>query len=271
VSTPRIRRILAPNPGPFTLEGTNTWLVGGDPCLVIDPGPDDPGHVARIAREAGRVAVVLLTHHHPDHAPGAARLAGLTGAAIVALHPATGEEAIEDGASVEADGVVLRAVATPGHTPDHVAYHDPSGGGLFTGDAVLGRGTSAVDPPEGDLTVYLRSLETMIELAPTTLYPGHGPVVEDGVAKLNEYVAHRALRERQILRGLGQGARSPQELVPKIYAEYPAELHPAASRSVLAHLEKLEREGRVVRLGAAGEDRFALSTQDPSPSPNGTT
>jgi len=259
VSAAAVRRILARNPGPFTLDGTNTWIVGEDPCLVIDPGPADPDHVGRVAREAGRVQAILLTHHHPDHAPGAALLARQTGALVLSLHPGVGEDAIDDGDSIQAGDVVLRAVATPGHAPDHVAFHDPAGSGLFTGDAVLGRGTSVVDPPEGDLIEYLRSLETMIALAPSTLYPGHGPVVEDGVAKLNEYLAHRKLRERQVLNGLGDGPRSPQELVPAIYAEYPPELHPAAARSLLAHLEKLVREGRVVRVEAPGGERFALS------------
>ena len=243
------------------------WLVGRDPCLVIDPGPADLDHVGRVAR----VAAILLTHHHPDHAPGAALLARQTGAPVLSLHPEPGEEAIDDGASIAAGDVVLRAVATPGHTADHVAFHDAARSGLFTGDAVLGRGTSVVDPPEGDLIAYLRSLHTMIGLAPSTLYPGHGPVVHKGQAKLDEYLSHRALRERQILRGLQDGPRSPDELVPAIYAGYPPELHPAAARSVLAHLEKLEREGRVVRLGAPGGDRFALSTQRRSAPPVATT
>jgi glyoxylase-like metal-dependent hydrolase (beta-lactamase superfamily II) len=271
VSTTRVRRVLGPNPGPFTLEGTNTWLVGGDPCLVIDPGPDDPDHVERVVGEAGRVAGILLTHHHPDHAPGAAPLAKMTGAPVLALQPRSGEEAVHDGASVDAEGASLRVVATPGHTPDHAAFHDPGDGGLFTGDAVLGRGTSVVDPPEGDLIQYLRSLEAMIALDPSTLYPGHGPVVKRAADKLNEYLAHRALRERQVLDGLRPGARSPHELVANIYVDYPPELHPAAARLVLAHLQKLEQEGRVVRRGPPAEERFELAPDHQRSGPSSGT
>jgi glyoxylase-like metal-dependent hydrolase (beta-lactamase superfamily II) len=254
-----VRRVLAPNPGPFTLEGTNTWIVGERPSLVVDPGPDDPAHLEAVARAAGPAAAVLLTHHHPDHAPGAASLAAGLGVPILTLVPLAGERPLDDGERIEAGGGWLRAIPTPGHTPDHVAFHDPNAGSLFTGDAVLGRGTSVIDPPEGDLAVYLRSLDRMLRLRPRVLYPGHGPVVSDGAEKLREYLAHREHRDRQVLLALAAaGPSRPEDLVPRIYAGYPRELYPAASRSVLAHLIKLEREGRVAATGAGPDRWFAL-------------
>jgi len=254
-----VQRVLAPNPGPFTLEGTNTWIVGDGRSLVIDPGPDDRGHLEAVARQAGAVAAILLTHHHPDHAPGAALLARATGAPVLALRPAPGEEPLAGGQMVRAGRAAFRVLPTPGHSPDHVVFHDPDSGAMFTGDVVLGRGTSVVDPPEGDLKAYLESLLALLALQPGVLYPGHGPIVADGASKLREYLAHRKQRERQVLAGLEDGPKTPQELVPDIYADHPVELHPAASRSVLAHLLKLEAEGRVVRIGEAGDERFALT------------
>jgi glyoxylase-like metal-dependent hydrolase (beta-lactamase superfamily II) len=244
----------------MTLEGTNTWIVGREPALVIDPGPDDRGHLGEVAGRAGRVAAILLTHHHPDHAPGAAALASMTGANVMALRPVAGEGRLRDGETIEAGGVRLAVVSTPGHTQDHVTFHEPDLRALFTGDAVLGRGTSVIDPPEGDLSAYLRSLERMVALRPSVLYPGHGPAVWSAMDKLTEYVRHRQERERQVLEGLEGGARTPGELVPAIYADYPAELHPLAERSVLAHLLKLEREGRAARVGKPSDDRFEVST-----------
>jgi glyoxylase-like metal-dependent hydrolase (beta-lactamase superfamily II) len=255
----RIVRVLAPNPGPFTLEGTNTWIVGARPSLVIDPGPEDPGHVREVRREAEPVGAILLTHHHPDHAPGAALLADQTGAPVVAFRPEAEESKLRDGAILPGGGATLRAVHTPGHTPDHVVFFEPGSGALFTGDAVLGRGTSVIDPPEGDMAAYLRSLSVMLSLAPRVIYPGHGPAVWSAGEKLREYVEHRKDRERQVLAGLKEGPHTAEELVPLIYQEHPKELHPAAARSVLAHLLKLAREGRVARVGRRSDDRFALA------------
>lgn len=259
----RIVRVLAPNPGMFTLEGTNTWVVGRDPAVVIDPGPDDAGHLLAVLDEAGEVSAIVLTHHHPDHAPGAARLAEAAGAPVLAFRPAEGEVGLPDGTEIEAGGGRLVAVHAPGHTTDHVVLHAPEEGALFTGDAVLGRGTSVIDPPEGDLAAYLRSLRRMRELAPRTIYPGHGPAVFDGVGKIEEYLAHRAMREEQVLAGLRDGPATPAELVPRIYADQPAELHPVAARSVLAHLQKLEREDRVAHSGWGETARYALVSAHP--------
>jgi glyoxylase-like metal-dependent hydrolase (beta-lactamase superfamily II) len=256
---PTITRILAPNPGPFTLEGTNTWIVGSGPSIVIDPGPDDQEHLRAVARQAPRTKAIVLTHHHPDHAPGAPRLSDLTGAPVLAFRPEPGEQRLRDGEVVEAGAVRLRTVHTPGHTQDHVVFLEESSLALFTGDAVLGRGTGIVDPPEGDMALYLKSLSRMLALAPRVIYPGHGPAVWSPAEKLREYVAHRRMREEQVVEGLGGEPRTPEELVVAIYADVPPELHPAAARSVLAHLVKLEREGRAVRVGARTEERFTAA------------
>ncbi len=255
-------RVLAPNPGPFTLEGTNTWIVGRDRTIVIDPGPDDTAHLDEVHRSAGSVALIVVTHRHPDHAPGAARLAAATGAPVFAFDPMDGEQRARDGDVLRADGVELTVVHAPGHTPDHVVLVDRAMGLMFTGDAVLGRGTSVIDPPEGDLADYLASLRRMRSLLPRVLCPGHGPVVWEADAKLAEYLDHRAERERQVFEALGAaGSASPADLVPAIYVGYPAEIHPAAARSVLAHLLALERAGRVVR-DPSDPDRFAPAPAD---------
>ena len=257
----RVIRVLAPNPGIRELEGTNTWIVGDAPALVIDPGPDDPGHLAEVARTPGSVGAIALTHDHPDHAPGALPLGAMTGARVFATRPTEGPagvmERIRDGEQVSTGSVSLAVVATPGHTPDHIAFSDARTGSLFTGDAVLGRGTSVIDPPEGDLAAYLRSLRRMRELGPRTIYPGHGPVVLRALAKLDDYLDHRAMREEQILTALGDASRTPEELVAEIYSDYPPEVHELAARSVLAHLLKLEVEGRAEKRTKAGVVRWS--------------
>jgi glyoxylase-like metal-dependent hydrolase (beta-lactamase superfamily II) len=253
----RIVRVLAPNPGPFTLEGTNTWIVGERPSVVIDPGPDDSGHILAVLDEAEPIEAILLTHLHPDHADGAARLADASGAPLLAFAPVPDGRRLADEEIVEAGQVRLRVVHTPGHTSDHVCFD--LDGKMFTGDTVLGRGTSVIDPPEGDLAAYLRSLERLRALEPTTIYPGHGPVIFTPRGRLDFYLRHRLDREGQIVEALGSGSRTASELARAIYADEVAEdLLPAAARSVLAHLLKLEREGRVARTGRHRDERFAL-------------
>jgi glyoxylase-like metal-dependent hydrolase (beta-lactamase superfamily II) len=253
----RVIRVLAPNPGVRELDGTNTWVVGDPPAVVIDPGPDIPEHLREVVRTAGRVGAIVLTHDHPDHAPGTARLASWTGALAFAARAADGMQPLRDGDAVTSGPASLRVVATPGHSPDHLAFFEPGTRSLFTGDAVLGRGTSVVDPPEGDLVVYLRSLRRMLELQPRTIYPGHGPVALHGTAKLQEYLEHRAKREEQVLSALAPGPRTPAELVGEIYEDYPPEVLALAERSVLAHLLKLESEGRVDQRTRDGEVRWS--------------
>jgi glyoxylase-like metal-dependent hydrolase (beta-lactamase superfamily II) len=254
----RVVRVLAPNPGSFTLDGTNTWIVGSGPSVVVDPGPDDAGHILAVADEAEPVAAILLTHRHPDHAPGARRLAGATGAPVYAYRPEDDEERrLGPGEVVEAGEVRLLAVHTPGHAPDHLCFVAEPDHLLFTGDTVLGRGTSVIDPPEGDMAAYVRSLETLRDLEPAVIYPGHGPVVFTPKGKLDHYLRHRAQREERILAAVARGRRTPAEIVPDVYAgEAPEAMYPVAARSVLAHLIKLEREGAVARTGRHRDERF---------------
>ncbi len=207
------------------------------------------------------VSHVIDTHVHADHESSAR---DLSAAADAPLYLGAGAEVgfdstpLDDGDILEIGNRRCRVIHTPGHTPDHVAFWLERGGGLFTGDAVLGRGTSVIDPPEGDLSSYLRSLRRMRELGPRTLYPGHGPIVLDGRRKLEEYLSHRSEREEQILGALDRLPRSIAEIVEGVYSGYPAEVRPLASRSVLAHLEKLEGEGRVEHTGRGRAMRYAV-------------
>jgi glyoxylase-like metal-dependent hydrolase (beta-lactamase superfamily II) len=254
-----IRRVLAPNPSVYTLEGTNTWIVGNGPTFVIDPGPDMPEHLADVAREAGSVGAVLVTHDHPDHAPGAIPFARLVDAPVYAYRLA-GAARLSAGQRVRAGDLELITVHTPGHTSDHVAFFEPGSGALFTGDAVLGRGTSFIDPPGGDLVQYLRSLRRLLDLDARSIYPGHGPAVLHAREKLTEYLAHRQEREAQVLSALADGPRTISEMVEEIYADQPEDVHPLAARSVLAHLRKLADEGRAERTGKADEGPWTAST-----------
>jgi glyoxylase-like metal-dependent hydrolase (beta-lactamase superfamily II) len=260
MSVLRIVRVLAPNPSVYTLEGTNTWVVGEAPALVIDPGPDTPAHLDEVARVAGPVGAVLVTHDHPDHAPGAPAFARRTGAPLYAFR-LQGAEHLRDGQGLQVGDLAVEAILTPGHTSDHVAVFLPAVRAMFTGDAVLGRGTSFIDPPAGDLTQYLRSLKRMQELGPRVLYPGHGPVVLDGARKLQGYLDHRAEREAQILGLLADEPRTIMAMVTSIYAAYPPEVQALAARSVLAHLLKLQDEGRVERRGKSLDAEWAEATQ----------
>ena len=255
----RILRVLAPNPGVYTLEGTNTWVVGEDPSIVIDPGPDDMGHIEEVRRSAGRVGAIVVTHDHEDHAKGAPRLSETTGAPIYAFHRSAGANVVRDGQEISAGRTAVTTHHAPGHSPDHVVIFLAVEGALFTGDAILGRGTSVIDPPEGDLAAYLRSLQRMRELRPRTIYPGHGPTVFDANGKLEEYVRHRAERDEQVLAALSEGPRTIDALVAEIYADYPPEVRPLAARSVLAHLLKLETEGRADHNGTGTKATYVRS------------
>jgi glyoxylase-like metal-dependent hydrolase (beta-lactamase superfamily II) len=222
----------------MTLAGTNTYLYGSDPCTVIDPGPDDSGHIDAVraaAEERGGIGLVLLTHSHGDHAAGAGRLAAALaedgGAAPEMMLPSGGEE--HGG---------LRALATPGHAADHVCFL--TGAGVcFSGDLVLGEGSTFVPPDGGSLAAYMESLHLVQAESPTLICPGHGPWVTDPAAKLAEYVEHREMRERRLLAALERGERSKEALLAEAWSDVPAELRPAAALVMEAHLQKLEREG----------------------------
>jgi glyoxylase-like metal-dependent hydrolase (beta-lactamase superfamily II) len=254
-----VTRVLAPNPSIYTLEGTNTWIVGSEPSIVIDPGPDLPEHLDAVVRQAEPVGAVLVTHDHPDHAPGALPFAQLVGAPLYAFRLG-GAEKLRTGQRVRAGALDLTAIHTPGHTSDHVVFFEPATGALFSGDAVVGRGTTFIDPPDGDLVQYLRSLKRMEELRPRTIYPGHGPVVLRAQEKILEYLAHREEREKEVLVALAEGPRTIAEMVEVIYADQPKDVHPLAARSVLAHLLKLADEGRADRTGKTDEGPWTAST-----------
>lgn len=244
-----VRRVLAPNPGPFTGPGTNTWLLGDDRVLiVIDPGPDDERHLEALERALGSapVGAVLVTHGHADHVELAERF-GRRHRARVARHPGLG-----DGDVVRVGTMSLTALHTPGHAGDHLAFWMPEDGVLFTGDLVLGRGSSMVAHPDGDVAAYLRSLERVAELRPRMLFPGHWDPVTDAPAKIEEYRRHRLERERQVLDALAAGAGTAPELTERVYAAELAgadgreQLLRAAEMTLRAHLRKLVDEGAAV-------------------------
>lgn len=247
--------VLAPNPSPMTLEGTNTYLLGAPgsgEVIVVDPGPDLLEHRRAVddavAQRDAHVAAVMLTHHHLDHAEAAA-WAEDWGAPLWAFTPALLEpvqaSALRDGESVSRGGVRLQAVHTPGHSSDHLCLRVADTGTVLTGDHVLGRGTTVVAHPDGDMASYLDSLHRLAALDAPALYPGHGPALRDPARTVAEYLAHRRERERQVLDALRAGDRTPAGIVARVYADVDPVLHPAAERSVRAHLGKLVAEGRV--------------------------
>ena len=235
--------LLAPNPGPMTLEGTNTWVLrapGARGCVVVDPGPLHEGHLAAVAAQ-GPVEVVLLTHGHLDHSEGAARLAELTGAPVRALDPAhrLGSEGLAEGDVVAAAGVELRVLATPGHTGDSLSFVLPDA--VLTGDTVLGRGTTVVAHPDGVLGDYLASLRRLRELGPLAVLPGHGPELPSAGEVAEHYLRHREARLEQVRAAVEAGARTPDEVVAAVYADVDRALWPAARLSVQAQLAHLDR------------------------------
>lgn len=241
--------ILAPNPSPMTLDGTNSWIIGspGGDVIAIDPGPDDEGHLARIV-EAGRVTQILLTHGHPDHAEGARRLHDLTAAPVRALDPAQrlGGEGLAEGDVVAVSDTEVHVIVTPGHTADCVSFYLPRDAAILTGDTVLGRGTTVVAWPDGDLAAYLESLRLLREHAERsgsrTILPGHGPALHDPVGVLDAYLAHRQARLDHVRQALAAGARTPDEVVDAVYDDIPDSVRWAALLSTRAQLAYLERE-----------------------------
>ena len=250
-----IVQVTADNPGPFTLRGTNTWLVGRDPCFVVDPGPALTAHLERVladARERGGIGGIALTHDHRDHTEGVAELRAAAGDPPVgaARHPA--DVALADGDRFGP----LEVVATPGHAPDHLAF--VAGRACFTGDAVLGEGSVFVAPDPGALRGYLAALERLRAMDLFVLCPGHGPLVLDARAKLDEYIAHRLDRERRLVRALQDGLRSADDLLDRVWSDAPAALRPAATVTLAAHLDNLDEEGRL----PADVERPQLSLYD---------
>jgi glyoxylase-like metal-dependent hydrolase (beta-lactamase superfamily II) len=239
--------VRADNPGPFTLTGTNTWLIGRDPCWIVDPGPDLDVHqqaVAAMAVARGGAAGIVLTHDHQDHVGGLdallALLRGTGQAPLVAAmrHPSD--------VALAHEGRVgpFTALSTPGHAPDHLVFLT-AGGVVFSGDAVLGHGSVFVTPTPGALRGYLDALRGLRTLSPALICPGHGPLVTDPAAKLDEYVEHRLGREERLLEALAAGHRTIDALLDTAWSDAPQQLRPAAAVTLAAHLDKLEEEDRL--------------------------
>jgi glyoxylase-like metal-dependent hydrolase (beta-lactamase superfamily II) len=250
-----VELVRAANPGPLTLQGTNTWLVGRDPCWIVDPGPPgDAAHVDAVlaaARARGGVGGIAVTHDHADHAGAVAALRERAGRPPVAAARLPADVRLGEG---DAFGP-LRALATPGHAPDHLAFL--AGRVAFTGDAVLGAGSVFVAPDPGALRGYLAALERLRALDLELLLPGHGPVVGEPRARLDEVLAHRREREARLVAALGDGLRGVDELLDRVWAGTPRALRAAARATLAAHLGKLAEEGRLPA-DAQGLERAAV-------------
>jgi len=270
MQNPLVRRVLAPNSGPFTYTGTQTYLVGRRDVAVIDPGPDLPAHVDAIISALGdaKLKAIVCTHTHRDHSPAAAELKQRTGAPIIGCAPVvvddSGEradapfdygyapdEALKDGERLQGDGWTLEAVHTPGHTSNHICYALPEAQSLFTGDHVMGWATTVVTPPDGDMAAYMDSLERLMARDQDTIYfSAHGDPIERPQRFVRGLIGHRKQREGQIMRLLEKKVGVIPEMVASMYAGVDPRLHVAAGLSVLAHLIDLESRG-IVRRGDA--------------------
>lgn len=265
---PLVRRLLAPNPSPFTYSGTQTYIVGSGEIAVIDPGPDLPAHVDALiaATQSERIAAIVCTHTHRDHSPASRALKAATGAPIIGCAPLTLDDdgpradaafdgdyapdrVLEDGESLSGDGWTLQAVATPGHTSNHLCFALAESKALFTGDHVMGWSTTVVSPPDGDMADYMASLDKLMQRDDAIYYPAHGPAIDKPKRLVRGLIGHRRQREGQILRRLRAGEREIPGLVAQMYKGIDPRLHGAAGRSVLAHLIDLETRGLVARTG----------------------
>ncbi|MEO0464660.1 MAG: MBL fold metallo-hydrolase [Pseudomonadota bacterium] len=269
--SPYVERVLAPNPSPYTYTGTQTYVVGaqgGADCAVIDPGPDDPAHIDAIVASVGqrRIVAIMCTHTHRDHSPAAAPLAMRTRAPIIGCaplvlesdHPRADEafdttyqpgQVLSDADQVTSEGWTLTAVATPGHTSNHLCYALEEDAALFTGDHVMGWSTSVVIPPDGDMGDYMSSLEKLMEREDRVYHSAHGAAIEKPRQLVRGMMGHRRQRERQILRLLEEAARPVPGFIPEMYKGLDERLIPAAELSVTAHLIDLERRGLVAQEG----------------------
>lgn len=271
-----VRRVVARNPGPMTFHGTSTWIVGHDRVAVIDPGPDDPAHRrALLAALSGEtVTHVLVTHGHHDHSAGAAGLAAAVGAAVHGFgrpeaartvsvgagHPPfLPDHALADGETVAGPGWTLTAIHTPGHASDHLCFALAGEAVLFSGDHVMGWATSMVSPPDGDMAAYIASLRRLLARDETVYLPGHGPAITDPRGHTEALLAHRLAREAGVLSALRAGHGTPAAIVPVLYPDLAEPLVRAATRSVLAHLLKLEAEGRAAHVQGPEETFRAVN------------
>ena len=268
VRSPLVRRLLAKNPSPFTFTGTGTFVVGSGTVAVIDPGPDDPAHIAALigALAGETVSHIVITHTHMDHSPAAPALQAATGAAIVGCAPLVlsddgpradagfdasyaPDQVLADGESVSGPGWTLTAVHTPGHTSNHLCFALAEEKALFTGDHVMGWSTTVVAPPDGDMAAYMASLQKLLGRDDVIYHPTHGEAVTEPQRFVKHLLAHRRQREAQVLRAIDEGLVTIPQMVAAMYAMVDKRLHPAAGRSVLAHLIDLEQRGLVARSG----------------------
>jgi glyoxylase-like metal-dependent hydrolase (beta-lactamase superfamily II) len=265
---PGIRRIVAPNPSMMTGPGTNTYLLGTRRIAVLDPGPAIPRHVDDIIDRAGaEIGWILVTHTHPDHSPAASLLAEKTGAELIGRPPPPGPHqdrhfapgrVPDDGEEIGLDGTRLQAVHTPGHASNHVCYRHVATNWLFTGDHVIDGSTVVIDPPDGDMKAYIESLRRCLALDCSALAPGHGDVIADPRRAIEWIIAHRLEREAGVVAAVAANPNhTSHELVPFVYRDVNPKLYGWAERSLLAHLKKLEREGRAV----ADHGRWRLELQ----------
>ena len=272
--TPLIRRIVAENPSAFTFTGTGTYILGRGKVAVIDPGPDMESHVSALKRaiQGEVVTHILVTHTHSDHSPASAPLKAATGAPIYAFGPhATGrpgEHDVEEGADrrfdpdvtlrhgdiIEGDGWTIEAVHTPGHTSNHICYALREEKALFPGDHVMGWSTTVVSPPDGDMAAYMRSLKALLARDDRIYYPTHGAPIADPKPFVRALIRHREEREDQILACISGGQTRIPDMVAQMYRDIPSYLHPAAARSVLAHLVHMVETHRVATNGAPGPE-----------------
>ncbi len=263
------------NPGPFTGPGTNTYLIGtGSHPLLLDTGVGIDGYVPLLERALEEECAsdapgdLVITHVHPDHLGGAPSVLRRFGARSVAKLPWPRKDErfeieitpLAEGAEIKTEGATLRAFHTPGHAQDHLCFYLEEEQALFTGDVVLGAGTSVIPLDGGDMALYLDSLRRILELDLERIYPGHGPYIDDPRAKVEEYIQHRHLREAQIMEAIRAGFTSVEKIIEEVYRETPRALYPAAAQSVLSHLIMLERASRASRaVDASGEEHWALA------------
>lgn len=241
--TPSASVLLAPNPSPMTLEGTNTWMLRGasaaesDGFIVIDAGPSDESHLAAVAA-LGKVELILLTHGHPDHSGGSARLAELTGAPVLALDEQFGRP-LRAGETIRQSGLTLEIISTPGHSADSLSFFLPEDNAVLTGDTILGRGTTVVAWPDGELGPYLESLQRLREYGDAAVLPGHGPELPSAGRVAEYYLQHREDRLSQVAKAVADGARTPREVVEIVYVDVDQILWGPAELSVRAQLAYL--------------------------------